>query len=168
MPVSSDVRRMERESQLRQFLLREVGWFVDSASQIPGVVRIAMIGSLVTEKERPKDADLLVTINSGVDIDSLAEAGRRLKGRGQSHGSGADVFLCSPEGSYLGRTCSFRDCHPRVRCSGHQCHRGTRICDDFEIVSLDQALIEAPPLDLWPTVLRRQTIPEDVERLVVR
>jgi len=152
---------------LRQFLLHEVKRFVQSASQIKGVLRIALVGSLVTDKPQPKDADLLVTIDQDNDIDSLAAAGRRLKGRGQSRGSGADIFLCGPQGDYLGRTCSFRECHPRVSCSGYQCGLGTRICDDLDIICLEHGLIREPPLELWPNVVRRTTIPADVERIVL-
>lgn len=156
------------QKPLRPYLLREVKHFVQSASQVPGVIRIALIGSLITDKIQPKDADLLVTIDRNIDIDSLAEAGRRLQGMGQSLGSGADIFLCSPTGEYLGRICSFRDCHPRMRCSGSQCYLGTRICDDFKIVCLEKALIQDPPLELWPKLVRRQVLPEDVEELVIR
>jgi predicted nucleotidyltransferase len=152
---------------LRAFLLREVKRFVESTSQISGVVRIALIGSLVTNKPDPKDADVLVTIDENVDIDSLAEAGRRLKGKGQSQGSGADIFLASPEGDYLGRICSFRECHPRVRCSGNQCHLGSRICDDLDIVRLDRKLVEAPPLELWPQLTCRKAIPDDVRKVLL-
>ena len=47
---------------LREFLLREVLRFVRTASTIPGVTRIALVGSLATMKPNPKDADVLVSI----------------------------------------------------------------------------------------------------------
>ena len=137
------------------------------ASEIPGVLRIALIGSLGTDKPDPKDADMLVTIDTEVDMDSLAAAGRRLKGRGQSKSSGADIFLCNSKGEYLGRTCSWRECHPRVACSGTQCGMGTRICNDFDVVSLDKELVLNPPLELWPRVVHRGSLPTDVERMFI-
>ena len=153
---------------LRTELLDAVGQFVRTASQIPGVQRIALVGSLVTDKEHPKDADLLVTISDGIDMNALAAAGRKLKGRMQGRNSGADIFLSSETGTYLGRTCSYRECHARVACRGHQCGRGTRICDDFDELNLDSALLSEPPLELWPAVVRRARIPQDVEWLLVR
>jgi hypothetical protein len=151
----------------RDDLLDAVGQFVMAASQIPGVRRIALVGSLVTEKEHPKDADLLVTIGDGIDVNALAAAGRKLKGRMQGRNSGADIFLSSETGNYLGRTCSYRECHPRMACRGRQCSHGTRICDDFDVLSLDSALLSEPPLELWPAVVRRVRIPQDVERVLV-
>jgi hypothetical protein len=41
------------------------------------------VGSLVTSKAIPKDADLLVTINGAMNLGELARAGRRLKGSAQ-------------------------------------------------------------------------------------
>lgn len=117
---------------LRHFLLNEIRLFVGFASQLEGVARIALVGSLVTEKVNPKDADLLVTISEATDIDSLAALGRKLKGHAQSHNSGADIFLCNSNGEYLGRTCSYKDCHPRMACLGHQCIFGTRMCKDLD------------------------------------
>lgn len=155
------------QESLREFLLREVRRFVNHASKLAGVERIALLGSLVTRKNNPKDADVLVTIRPDVDINALAALGRRLKGRGQNRNSGADIFLCNPEGEYIGRTCAFRECHPRVRCSGTQCARGTRICNDFDVVCLNQDLIREPPLILWPSIERRQPLPEDVEKVLV-
>ena len=74
---------------LRQFLLNEIRQFVESASQLDGLSRIALVGSLVTEKENPKDADILITISESTDIDSLVALGRKLKGHAQSRNSGA-------------------------------------------------------------------------------
>lgn len=155
-----------RES-LRSFLLSEVRRFVHNASQIPGVIRIALIGSLLTNKPSPKDADLLVTIDSEIDMDSLAAAGRRLEGMCQSRSSGADIFLCDSEGEYLGRTCSWKQCHPRMACLGTQCGTGVRIRNDFDVIRLDTELILQPPLELWPTIVRRGEIPRDVERVLI-
>jgi hypothetical protein len=63
--------------------------------------RIALIGSLSTSKPLPKDADVLVTIEDGLDLGRLA-AGRRLKGAAQQINLGADIFLADKEGRYLG------------------------------------------------------------------
>lgn len=160
-------RSIAVSDSLRLHLLREVRRFVQSASQLKGVTRLALIGSLVTEKNTPKDADVLVTIDETVDICSLAALGRKLKGRAQSRGSGADVFLCASIGEYLGRTCSYKDCHPRMACLGRQCGRGTRICDDLENVHLDAKIVSDPPLELWPAIVKRACVPGDVASILI-
>ena len=97
------------EDTLRAALLKEVGRFVERARHLAGVERIALIGSLTTPKEHPKDADVLTTISNDVDLAALATVARKLKGAGQRRNSGADVFLCNKAGDYLGRTCSYRN-----------------------------------------------------------
>jgi hypothetical protein len=64
----------------RAGLLQAVAQFVREAAGLPGVLRIALIGSLVTAKPAPRDADVLVTVEDGMDLGKLARAGRRLKG----------------------------------------------------------------------------------------
>ena len=57
------------------------------------------MGSLVTSKAIPKDADVLVTINATMDLGELARAGRRLKGSAQTINLGADIFLADMTGA---------------------------------------------------------------------
>ena len=45
-------------------------------ANLPGVLRIALVGSLTTPKPLPKDADVLVTIEDGLDLAPLAAKGR--------------------------------------------------------------------------------------------
>ncbi len=56
----------------RRELLVAVRSFVRAACNCPGVLRIALMGSLVTSKAIPKDADVLVTINGMMDLGELA------------------------------------------------------------------------------------------------
>ena len=51
----------------RRALLLAVRTFVRQAGSCEGVLRIALIGSLATDKPVPKDADVLVTIDAGMD-----------------------------------------------------------------------------------------------------
>lgn len=81
---------------LRSFLLDGVLQFTRQASRLPGVIRIALIGSLTTPKLNPKDADVLVTVEPSLDLTHLARLGRQLKGRGQTRNSGADNFFDPP------------------------------------------------------------------------
>ena len=101
-------RKANREQQLiRERLIVEVLAFVRAARRLPGVTRIALIGSLATNKPDPKDADLLVTVADDMDLAPLAALGRRLQGRAQGLNRGGEVFLADPRGAYLGRTCSW-------------------------------------------------------------
>ena len=151
----------------RALLLAEVLAFVRSASVCPGVLRIALVVSLATGKPVPKDADVLVTLEDGVDLGPLAGVGRRLKGKAGSINLGADIFLCRPDGRYIGRICGFRECHPRVACHARHCGGRDHLCDDLDILTLSSELILAPPLVLWPRLKRRAVLPDDVEQLLV-
>jgi hypothetical protein len=50
----------------------------------------------------PKDADVLVTIDAGMDLSPLARLGRRLKGTAQKINLGGDIFLVDADGRYMG------------------------------------------------------------------
>ena len=151
----------------REALLRVALEFVRAASACPGVARIALIGSLATPKPVPKDVDMLVTLEDGMDLDPLATVSRRLKGRAQSFNLGADIFLCDRAGRYLGRVCGFRECHPRARCLAMHCGRRDHLNDDLEVVTLDTSVTLSPAFVLWPEVERRADAPQDVERLLL-
>ena len=151
----------------RDVLLQALVQFVDSAKSVRGVTRIAVIGSLTTSKPDPKDADVLVTVEGDADIAKLAALGRRLKGEAQRYNLGADIFLASAQGIYIGRTCSYRECRPRSACRGTQCGPGNRICNDFYEVRLPERLVAEPPLELWPRATIRVALPEDVMRVLL-
>src|SRR5262245_13192543 len=68
----------------RPHLLKAVLAFVRAARSTPGVLRIALLGSLATDKSVPKDADVLVTIDPAMDLAPLARLGRRLQGTSTS------------------------------------------------------------------------------------
>ena len=153
----------------RAFLLAEVLAFVRAASTCAGVRRIALVGSLATDKPIPKDADVLVTLDEGLDLAELAPIARRLKGRCNSINRAADIFLCETDGRYIGRVCGYRECHHRMACIALSCGRAgqrNHLNDDLQDVTLPQALIKDPPLVLWPVVERRRAIPADVEAIL--
>jgi hypothetical protein len=148
-------------------LLGAVLAFVRASSSVPGVRRIALVGSLTTDKAVPKDADVLVTIDAAMDLSPLAHIGRRLKVAGQQINLGADVFLADEVGSYIGRICHYRECHSRVLCRAQHCGRRQHLNDDLHVVTLDPALIAAPPINLWPRIARRVAVPADTEALLL-
>jgi predicted nucleotidyltransferase len=158
------------DSSIRDFLLTEVLRFVRYARSCKGVRRVAIVGSLAREKSDPKDADVLVVVEDNADLTPLASAGRRLKGRAQSKNRGADIFLADIHGNYIGRTCHWRECRPGIRasCDARHCGRRAFLHDDLDDVTLDAALINAPPLELWPNVVRRTRLPQDVEQQLVQ
>src|SRR5688572_25367190 len=103
------------DEDIRAFLIAEVFRFIDRIVAIPGLRRIAMVGSLLSSKADPKDVDILITIDNEADLTALATAARSLKGITQSKNKGADVFLANPAGQYIGRICHWRRCGPGIR-----------------------------------------------------
>ena len=157
---------MSTSPTTREVLIYAVAKFTAAASLLRGVTRISLLGSLTTPKPNPKDADVLVSIERNADIAELAALGRKLKGRAQHFNLGADIFLASSDGEYLGRTCSYRECHPRVSCRGSSCGSGKHLCDDLRVVTLPLSLIAEPPVELWPQRLARCELPADTARLL--
>ena len=151
----------------RRPLLGAVLAFVWAARECPGVLRIALVGSLTTPKPIPKDADVLVTIKGDMDLTQLARYGRRLKGTAQNINLGGDIFLADEGGRYLGRICHYRECHPRVACRAQHCGHRDHLNDDLHILTLSADLIAAPPVELWPRVVRRLPVPVDTETLLL-
>jgi hypothetical protein len=153
-------------TRIRTHLIAEVLAFVLAASQLPGVTRIALIGSLTTRKSNPKDADLLVTVTDDANLAPLAQLGRKLQGRAMALGRGGEVFLVNTQHIYLGRTCPWKECAPgiRMRCDALHCGQRAYLHDDLEAIQLKGSLIASPPLELWPEVYARVTIPQDIER----
>lgn len=158
------------DAGVRQFLLMEALGFVRAARALPGVRRIALIGSLLTEKADPKDIDLLVSVDEGADLKPLAAACRRLMGRAQSRNKGADVFLADEASTYIGRTCPWRECRPGIRmaCDARHCGLREHLHDDLDAICLPGELVKDPPLELWPRVIRRVSVPTDVELHLVQ
>jgi predicted nucleotidyltransferase len=153
---------------VREQLLREAVRFVHEAKQVPGVRAIALVGSITTSKARPKDIDLLVTVEDSADLAVLATHSRRLSGRLQGLSLGADVFLANLQHQYIGRVCGWRECRPGIRmsCDAEHCGRRAHLHDDLGTVHLSPGLVAAPPLVIWPTVVRQVALPADLEAWV--
>ncbi len=152
----------------RQQLLDALRRFVAGAREIAGVRRISLLGSIVTTKQNPKDIDVLVVVADDADLTALATCARRLQGQAQSFNRGADVFLADERGTYIGRTCHWRDCRPGVRqsCDALHCGRRPYLHDDLAAITLNSTLVLSPPITLWPKVERRGKLPADVEEVV--
>jgi len=137
---------------------------------MPGVERVAFIGSICTEKAEPKDVDLLLTISPAVDMEHLAKLGRQLKGKTQRINHGADIFLSNPKGEYIGRTCRWRDCRFGIRmaCEALNCGRVRYLYDDLQIVTIADHLIANPPLIIHPNCVVNTPVPGDLMNEVER
>jgi hypothetical protein len=152
------------EANRREVLLTAGKRFFAAARNIRGVTSIALIGSMTTPKRQPKDIDFLLTISRDADWHALATISRRLKCGLQSFSAGADVFLASPDGEYLGRVCLWRTCEPGIRrgCMALNCGRQQYLYDDLDVITLPSSVVQRPALVLWPTIHALDKMPPDV------
>ncbi len=129
-----------------------------------GIQKIALVGSLTTDKPDPKDADVLVTVADDLDLRALATEARRLKGRAQTKNRGADIFLANPAGAYIGRICHWKECAPGIRmsCDAQRCGKREYLHDDLDTVHLSNQLVANPPIQVWPRVEYRCKVPADL------
>lgn len=171
-PLWEEPEPLPPQPPVRSQLLEAALLFVRSAARLPGVKRIALIGSLTTPEPSPKDIDLLITVTDDMNLGPLAKAARQLNGRAMQTGRsrGGDVFLADVSGNYLGRTCPWKECGPGIRLSCDALHCGQRhyLHDDLQAIKLQPALIQAPPIELWPVVVTQVAVPADVEELLLK
>jgi predicted nucleotidyltransferase len=155
--------------ELRKIMFADVIQFVRVARDVPGVQQIALIGSLTTDKEFPKDIDLLVTITDDCDLSELARLGRQLTGHMMAHGAGADVFLADSVNQYLGRTCPWKRCEPGIRssCDAQSCGARQYLHDDISTIRLSKNVMLNPPVLLWPEVSATSPSPSDIQKLLL-
>lgn len=152
----------------REHLLKAAGWFVREASKLEEVERIALIGSLCADQERPKDLDLLVTVKPGASVDTVATLIRKLQGRISRGSLGADVFIADGP-RYAGRACHYREPWLRRACAEKRlcCAEGRLfLCNTSGNFSLGQDVIDDPPVVLWPDAACAVGAPDDVRALV--
>ena len=149
---------------IRAFLIAEAFRFINRVIVMPGIRRVAIIGSLVSTKADPKDVDILITVNDDANLTALATAARKLKGIAQSRNKGADIFLANLSGMYIGRICHWRECGTRIRatCDAHHCGQRHFLHDDFNDINLNSRLVLEPPVDVWPTVIYRTAVASDL------
>ena len=67
-----------------------------------------------------------------------------------------------------GRICHCRECHPRAACLAQHCGQREYLNDDLHIVTFTKDLLASPPVDLWSEVVRRVTVPMDVDEYCSR
>lgn len=152
-------------NQYRKNIIQLVYEFYISCIKINDVKRIALIGSIITNKEKPHDVDLLLTIPDDLDLNRLAKISRALQGKSSQIGGGADVFIANLSNEYLGRICIWKVCKfgVRMRCDADNCGKREYLHDDLNVIKLSKELIDNPPLILFPNIVRNVPIPLDVE-----
>ncbi len=170
LAMQHERQRWGHYPHIREQLIGFVIDFVEAAIGVPGVERIALIGSLTTEKPDPKDADVLVWVADDADLAPLAREGRKLQGRAQSLNHGGEVFLSDTNGKYIGRICPWKECAlgKRVRCDALNCGKRQYLHDDLKTVKLSDNLIANPPIDIWPEYTARVQVPKDVASAISR
>ncbi len=154
---------------MRQRLLQEMLPIVRGVRKVPGVVRIALIGSLATDAPLPRDADLLVTVTDDANLGPLAKLGRRWRSHVQSLHCSGDIFLADTRDLYLGRTCPWRECGTVEipQCDARHCGERRYLHDDLGTIKLPRSVVAEPPIELWPELITRGVVPDDVEALLL-
>ena len=150
----------------RSVLLDCTVWFVEEIIRIDGIIRVALIGSICTNKRNINDIDILITIRDGMDITRIATQKRKLQGRIQRGSLGADVFLAE-NGKYIGRPCNYKKPWVRVVCASNNntCDLDRPfLCDTSRNIRLSNTVINDPPIILWPEATANITIPHDIKK----
>jgi hypothetical protein len=104
--------------------------------------------------------------DGAAELVELARAGRRLQGVAQTVNLGADIFLPMKMGAMSVASAIIATAF-RVACIAQNCGRREHLNDDLQVVSLSKELIAAPPVTLWPNVVRRVIVPPDMEALLL-
>ena len=158
----------QHETSDREHLLNAAKWFMEEASRLEEVDQVALVGSLCTAQKKPRDLDLLVTVSPGSSIKALGKLKRKLQGKISRGSMGSDVFIAEG-GRYIGRACQYREPWPRADCMARKlrCADGREfLCDTSANFSLDQDVIDNPPVILWPEVKQNADVPADVQKLL--
>jgi len=159
---------LQHETSDRQHLLDAAQWFVTEAAKLETVERIAIVGDLCIDQKKPRDLDLLVTVSPGSSIKALGKLKRKLQGKISRGSMGSDVFIAE-DGRYIGRACQYREPWPRADCKAERlrCADGREfLCDTSANFSLDQEVIDHPPVTLWPEAKQNADVPADVQKLL--
>ena len=150
----------------RSALLKAAEWFLANIAKHDNVEKVAFCGSICTEKEHPKDIDVLVYLKSDADISRIAELKRKFEGRIARNSMGADVFLIE-NGKYIGRACRYKEPWVRVICAQEKlcCADRLHLCDTTGAFTLKQELVDNPPVVVLPEFSPMIQVPEDLKAI---
>jgi len=158
---------MSKTETDRSALLNAAKWFLENISKRDDIEKIAFFGSICTDKEHPKDIDVLVYLKPKADIKAIAVLKRKFGGRIGKACMGADVFLVE-DGKYIGRACRYKEPWVRVVCAqeGLRCNRERQhLCDTSYTVTLKQEIIDNPPVIALPEFSASVPIPDDLQKI---
>lgn len=147
LSISEQLAQEEKHNQERRHRFREAAKkFVAKAAALSSVQEVALCGSMVTEDPYPNDIDLAIVIESFADLSAIARAARQIS----STYHGWEVFVFSPDRTYLGRICHRKECPTQTaRCDKIDCGR-TPYVGNLHDFDFDAALFLAPPIEiLW-------------------
>lgn len=154
----------QEETSDREHLLTWAKWFLEEAMQRPEVERVALFGSICRDERKPRDLDIMVTVEADASVKPIATLARKLQGRISRGNLGADVYIVE-NGAHIGRACLYKEPWPRAICSQKslRCAEGRKhLCDTSAVLNLDKTLVEKPPLVLWPRLQANDEVPVDV------
>jgi len=80
--------------------------------RMAGEGRTIVFSSHILDEVERLAENVLVVVADDADLAQSATASRRLQGHAQSFNRGADVFLADERGTYIGRTCHWKDAGP--------------------------------------------------------
>jgi len=101
-------------------------------------------------------------------LKQLGKLKRKLQGRISRGSMGSDVFIVEGD-HYIGRACQYREPWPRADCISRKlrCADGREfLCETSANFSLDQHVIDNPPVILWPEVRQNAHVPADVQKVL--
>jgi predicted nucleotidyltransferase len=158
---------MKKNETDRSVLLGAAKWLVDAVVNCHEIKKVALCGSICTNKEHPKDLDVLIYLKSDADIKPVAALKRKLQGQISRGRLGADVFLIEDD-KYIGRACYYKEPWCRVVCSnaGLRCDlKRLHLCDTSRTVTLKQELVDNPPVTIFPEFSTIVQLPQDLKEI---
>lgn len=158
---------MKKNETDRSVLLDAAKWLVDAVVNCREIEQVALCGSICTNKEHPKDIDVLMYLKSDADIKPVAALKRKLQGKISRGRLGADVFLIE-NNKYIGRACLYKEPWCRVVCSnaGLRCDlKRLHLCDTSSTITLKQELVDNPPVIIFPEFSAIVQLPRDLKAI---
>ena len=136
-------------------------------SRLPWRSPCRPLGFADYDQGNSKSVDVLVTIDGALASVSLGRRGRRLQGFAQAKTLGADISWPMIADAILVASAIIHSAFRARHVDAQNCGRREHLNDDLQLVTPADQLIAAPPITLWPNVVRRGTVPADVEKLLL-
>jgi len=122
------------------------GEFAEKAQKLPGVLEVAIVGSVAGNDPYQNDLDMAVIVRKLDEITTIAKHARQMSG----HYRGWDIFLFDEGLKPLGRVCHCRECPGQsTDCLAPGCGQPPhpRVYPDFEYC--ERVFLKSPIDVLW-------------------